>query len=166
MCSLLHTPARQKTATALPATAGGRRCRLRRRGTPQAAPFRAVAAPRKDLASTFNWPPTKTRKHQELESTSRRVLHKTSVPPLFCCLFPATPKIRNSRPAVVPALGVKMRTRSIQPRFCYHANNTWQRHRHLLAAKKLLQTSPITIHTVLAGALISTFILQRFTSIP
>lgn len=69
----------------------------------------------------------------------------------------------NSRPAVVHAPGVKMRTRSGQLRFCYHVNNTWQRQPHLIAAKKLLKTSHITIHT---GAIISTFILQRFTAIP
>jgi len=72
----------------------------------------------------------------------------------------------NPRPAVVHALGVKLRTPSIQPRLSYRENNACQRHTHLIAAKKLLKTSHTTIHTVLAGAFISTFILQRFTAIP
>lgn len=46
-------------------------------GTHQATISRSLAAPRKDLSSTFNWPLTKTVK-QTLQSKSRKVLHKNT----------------------------------------------------------------------------------------
>lgn len=151
---------------------GGRPSRLTWLRTRQATLLSCSAYSRKDLPSPFNWPLTETVK-QTLQSKTRNILHKNPQQTSHPQANKKTPSLYFQplrRTWILDQLwSVLLGWRwghSIQSTFCWQANNAWQRHTHLIVAKKLPQTSHITIHTGFAGAFISTFILQSFTVIP